>query len=118
MAERRPLVIVGDSIEELPAGDTLPGGSGSGFAWQTVTVNTTMSSGNGYNANGALSMSLPLAIAAGDRFAVHALGSTVTVLRNGNTITFKGTDVADDVTLAPGETIWLVATAADVLEIV
>ena len=119
MAERRPLVIVGNSIEELPAGDTLPGGGGGGGrVWQTVTGNTTMASGNGYNADGALNMSLPLTISTGDRFAVHALGSAVTVLRNGNTITYKGTDVADDVTLAPGETIWLVATAADVVEIV
>lgn len=97
---------------------TVAGGGGGGLTWQTVAVNTTMASGNGYNANGALSMSLPLTISTGDRFAVHALGSTVTVLRNGNTITYKGTDVADDVTIAPGETIYLVATAADVLEIV
>ena len=30
MAERRPLVIVGSKKTELPAGDTLPGGGGSG----------------------------------------------------------------------------------------
>lgn len=29
MAERRPLVVVGGVTQELPSGDTLPGGGGS-----------------------------------------------------------------------------------------
>ncbi len=30
MAERRPLVVVSGTVQELPAGDTLPGGGGGG----------------------------------------------------------------------------------------
>jgi len=39
MTERRPLVIVGDSVEELPAGDTLPA-SGGGQAATPTTLPT------------------------------------------------------------------------------
>ncbi len=32
MAERRPLVVVGGQVQQLPAADTLPGGGGGGAA--------------------------------------------------------------------------------------
>jgi hypothetical protein len=45
MAERRPLVNVSGKIKELPAGDTLPGASGSDPSYSpgTYTVSTETS---------------------------------------------------------------------------
>jgi hypothetical protein len=118
MAERRPLVIVGGEVTELPSGDTLPGsgGGGGGLTWTTVTANTTMTAGSAYIAVGALDMTLPASTAAGDYFIVHAQSATVRVVSNGNVITGVGS--GNDLTLAAGETAWLVARSAGNLEIV
>jgi hypothetical protein len=116
MAERRPLVIVGGEVTELPSGDTLPGGGGGGLTWTTVTANTTMVAGNAYIAVGSLDMTLPASTAAGDYFIVHAQSATVRVVSNGNVITGVGS--GNDLTLAAGETAWLVARSAGNLEIV
>lgn len=115
MAERRPLVIVGGEVTELPSGDTLPGG-GSGLTWTTVTANTTMAAGNAYIAVGALDMTLPASTAAGDYFIVHAQSAQVRIVSNGNVITGVGS--GNNLTLAVGETAWLVARSAGNLEIV
>lgn len=117
MAERRPLVIVGGDVTELPTGDTLPGsGGGGGITWATVTANTTMAAGNAYIAVGALDMTLPVSTATGDYFIVHAQSATVRIVSNGNVITGVGS--GNNLTLAVGETAWLVARSAGNLEIV
>lgn len=140
MANRRPLVLVGGVRKELPNGDTLsisalatgtpdgtkfvrddgtlavPGGGGSGLTWATVTANTTMAAGNAYIAVGALDMTLPVSTATGDYFIVHAQSATVRIVSNGNVITGVGS--GNDLTLATGETAWLVARSSGNLEIV
>jgi hypothetical protein len=39
MAERRPLVIISGQTQELPAGDSLPGGGGGGATGGTAVLN-------------------------------------------------------------------------------
>jgi hypothetical protein len=56
MAERRPLVIVGNDVQELPAGDTVPGVdtivAGSGIAVDaTDPANPIVSATGGSTAN-------------------------------------------------------------------
>lgn len=52
MAERRPLVLIGGSIQQLPSGDTLPGAGGSGLQNNlaaTAAPAVTDDSGSGYS---------------------------------------------------------------------
>lgn len=95
--------------------------SPSGIVWSTVSVNTTMATSRGYIAVGALTMTLPLAVPAGNRFVVHndstnPTGTVVTVAVNGNTI--NKVVSAEGLTLSLGQTAHLVAVANGILEIV
>lgn len=114
MAERRPLVIVNGEVTELPSGDTLPGASG--LSWTTVSANTAMSSGSAYVVTGARDMALPASVSAGNWFIVHAYDATVRVVSNGNVI--NGVGAGNDLTLAAGETVYLVGRSTGNLEIV
>lgn len=113
MAERRPLVIVGDEVAELPLGDTLP--VGGGVVWQVVSTATTMAAGTAYIVTAAVNMTLP-AVAAGDEFIVHAKVNGVRVVSNGNVITGVGS--GNDLAIGAGETAHLVASASGTVEIV
>lgn len=58
MAERRPLVLVGGQLQELPVGDTLPGSGGGGSG----TIATVSGAAQGYlwgtdGTNGVVRMS-------------------------------------------------------------
>lgn len=61
----------------------------------------------------------PATIAAGDRLTVTNIneGDLVTFGRNGHTLQFKGADVADDITLEPGDTVEIVCSDASTMEI-
>lgn len=93
----------------------LIGGSG-GIAWQTVSAATTMSANNAYIVTAAVDMTLPASVSAGDQFIVHALGASVRIIANGNVIRRVGS--GNNLTLASGETAWLVSQSAGNLEIV
>ena len=41
MAVRRPLVLIGGQVQELPAADSLPGGGGGPAAWADITGKPT-----------------------------------------------------------------------------
>lgn len=89
---------------------------GAGLAWSAVSANTTMVAGNGYTATGALDMTLPATVAAGDEFIVHSQDSTVRVVSNGNVIADVGS--GNNLTIENGESVHLVANAAGALEVV
>ena len=105
---------------------------GGGISWVYKTANYTMVAGEGVtiNSNGtARTITLPATIAANDEFIIHHFNPSgtevvVTVARNGHSIRHAGTvnglagGTADDISLADGETIHLVATTATYLEIV
>lgn len=141
MAERRPLVRVDGELRQLPDGDTIEGagsipeapedgktygrkdgdwaeitGGGGGIAWQTVSVATTMSTNNAYIVTAAVDMTLPASVSAGDQFIVHALGASVRIIANGNVIRRVGS--GNNLTLASGETAWMVSQSSGNLEIV
>jgi len=86
-------------------------------SWQAVASDITMGPGY-YLVSGLRALSLPASVTAGLNFVVHAVDDTVSILRNGNTITYMGVDVADDVSIAPGETITLASRAGNEVEIV
>ena len=115
MAVRRPLCIVGNSVEELPTGDTLPG-SGGGVAWSSVSANTAMVADSAYIVTGAHDMTLPAGVAVGEQFIVHAATATVRIVSNGNVI--AGVGSGNDLTIAEGETAYLVGSSTGNLEIV
>ena len=91
-------------------------GGGGGITWSAVSAATTMAANNAYIVTDAVDMTLPSSVAAGDQFIVHALGAAVRVVANGNIINRVGS--GNNLTLADGETVWLVAQAAGNLEIV
>lgn len=93
-----------------------PAPAGGGITWSTVSVNTTMVNDNAYIAIGALDMTLPLTVATGKQFIVHAQSATVRVVSNGNVITGVGS--GNNLTLLIGETAHLVARSTGNLEIV
>ncbi|HET6497702.1 MAG TPA: hypothetical protein VFH17_01410 [Coriobacteriia bacterium] len=101
------------------------GGGGGGIAWSVVTAGQTLV------ADGALlavitttqNFPLPASPTAGQVFIVaNARGSTAGALariQTGASQQIVGTAAAgDDVTVAPGETIYLVARSSTLLEIV
>ena len=91
-------------------------GGGGGITWSAVSAATTMAANNAYIVTDDVDMTLPSSVAAGDQFIVHALGAAVRVVANGNIINRVGS--GNNLTLADGETAWLVAQAAGNLEIV
>ena len=91
------------------------GGSG-GITWSAVSAATTMAANNAYIVTDDVDMTLPSSVSVGDQFIVHALGAAVRVVANGNIINRVGS--GNNLTLADGETAWLVAQAAGNLEIV
>ena len=95
---------------------------GGGLDWLTVSANTTMGTNTAYNVTGARNMTCSSA-AVGDQFIVHAVDATVRVIAgSGREIRYAGTAVVsgttDALTLAKGETVWLVCATANKLEIV
>lgn len=91
-------------------------GAGGGISWQTVSTATTMAANNAYIVTAAVDMTLPASVSAGDQFIVHALGASVRIAANGNVIRRVGS--GNNLTLASGETAWLVSQSAGNLEIV
>lgn len=91
-------------------------GGGGGISWQTVTTATTMAANNAYIVTAAVDMTLPASVSAGEQFIVHALGVSVRIVANGNVINRVGS--GNNLTLADGETAWLVSQSAGNLEIV
>lgn len=92
------------------------GGGGGGISWQTVTTATTMAANNAYIVTAAVDMTLPASVAAGAQFIIHALGVSVRIVANGNVINRVGS--GNNLTLADGETAWLVSQYSGNLEIV
>ena len=123
MAVRKPLVILNDNnVSELPAGDTLPGVGDGVLDWLTVSVNTTMNTNTAYNVSGARNMTVGTAVV-GNNYIVHAVDATVRVIAGaGREIRYANASVVsgatDALTLAKGETVWLVCNATNKLEIV
>jgi hypothetical protein len=98
MAERRPLVIVGEEMQELPAGDTLPGIGGSA-PYELKTASFTVVAHGRYRlgANG-ITATLPAAPGGGEPvwFVPAATGMTgLVVARNGKPIV----GIAEDMTI-------------------
>lgn len=94
----------------------------SGITWQTVSANTTMTTGNAYNVSGARNMTVGTAVV-GNNYIVHAVDATVRVIAGaGREIRYANASVVsgatDALTLAKGETVWLVCNATNKLEIV
>lgn len=50
MAVRRPLVLIGGRVQELPAADSLPGGGGGPAAWADITGKPQLLSSDGWQA--------------------------------------------------------------------
>lgn len=118
MAERRPLCVVGTDVIELPVGDTLPGGGGgTGLTVLDVTANATLSNNTIHRAFGTISLSIPATVPVAQLFIVDAMDGAVTILRNGNTLTYKNVTVADDLSLQPGDSVRLTSGAANKVEI-
>jgi hypothetical protein len=120
MAERRPLVIVGSEAVELPVGDTLPGGGsgGGGISWLTIAASGTCAVNTHERVTGAYTRTLP-AIAANDFFVIHAQGGSV-VISTPHTVKYGTTTVCapgDTLTLAQGETVYLLANSSSELGI-
>lgn len=75
------------------------------------------------SAGTARSITLPASVAVGDKFTISHLNTSgtvvvVSIIRNGLTLRYQGTTVADDISLADGETVQLVATTTTQVEIV
>lgn len=118
MAERRPLVIVGSEVVELPSGDTLPGGGGGGggITWSVSGSASTLAADTAQIVTAAVNKTLPATTSAGQQFIVHAKVDGVRIVSNGNVITGVGS--GNDLTLLAGETAHLVASSSGNLEIV
>lgn len=101
------------SLSDLAA---FSGHGSGGIAWQTAGTVTTMAANNAYIVTAAVDMTLPASVSAGDQFIVHALGASVRIVANGNVINRVGS--GNNLTLADGETAWLVSQSAGNLEIV
>lgn len=116
-----------DQTDLQAALDALQGGVDAAEAqgWTVVTAGQTLAAGDRLLAviTATQDFPLPASPAAGDRFIVaNARGSTAGALvriQTGGGQQIIGTPAAgDDVTVAPGETIVLVARSSTVLEIV
>ena len=95
-----------------------------GRPWAAVTAGQTLVPGDRLVATITTTQNFPLpsALTAGDMFIVaNARGSTTGALariQTGSSQRIIGAAVDDDVTVAPGETIYLVARSTTLLEIV
>lgn len=117
MAERRPLVIVGSEVVELPSGDTLPGGGGGGgITWSVSGSASTLAADTAQIVTAAVNKTLPAITSAGQQFIVHAKVDGVRIVSNGNVITGVGS--GNDLTLLAEETAHLVVSSSGNLEIV
>lgn len=100
------------------------GGGGGSTDWIIATTGQTLADGAPVLAVITTTQNFPLPTSptAGDRFVVgNARGSTAGALVRVQTDAGQqiiGAAVGDDVTVAPGETIYLVARSASLLEIV
>jgi hypothetical protein len=97
-----------------------PTGGGGGIEWTSVSTDTTMVADTGYAVSGAHTMTLPATIAAGDLFPVHASDAAVSISTS-YTITYGTQTVCssgDTLTLAAGETVYLLAKSTSALEII
>jgi hypothetical protein len=94
--------------------------SSGGTTWLYKTTSYTIVANEGVVANiSSGTITLPATIAAGDPFIINNKHADVlTIADAGHTIQYKGTSYTDNVTLAQGETIHLVATTTALLEIV
>jgi hypothetical protein len=98
------------------------GGGGSSTTsppnWQVITADQTISAGLAYLVNGGGSriLTLPSEINQGDQYIVKSTSTNVTILANGNLISQAG--AGNNLTITDGETAWLVASSANVLEVV
>lgn len=92
------------------------GGGGGGVAWSAVSANTAMAADSAYIVTGARDMTLPAGVTVGQQFIVHAATATVRIVSNGNVI--AGVGSGNDLTIAEGETAYLVGSSTGNLEIV
>jgi len=101
-----------------PASSAAPAAGQSGLVWTVVTAGQTILPNQGYTINNAVTqdMTLPLSVPTGDYFVVHAKGAIHRVVSNGNVIDLVGE--GNDLTLAAGETVWLVSFGTGTLEVV
>lgn len=91
----------------------------SNLKWTVINDARTLTPNQKYLVDataGALSETLPSPLTPGDSFIVHAVGNLVTLLTNGNTV--SGVPVGDDLGIADGETVHLVARTTTALNIV
>lgn len=122
MATRKPLVLVGGRIKELPAGDVVdvPPEGGGGAAWTTVSADGEMVAAVPERVTAAVTRDLPATIAANDLFTLHAQGGDViiatphTIKRGASTICVP----SDTLTVAQGETVYLLANSISELGII
>ncbi len=82
------------------------GGTVELASWTVVTANTVMQAGGQYLAdarNGALTLTVPSGLTAGQGFLIKALGNTVTIARGTNVFAMQGMGPTDDLGLAAGQ---------------
>ena len=113
---------VSKTIYQRVGAEVVAVANASGITWQTVSANTTMTTGNAYNVSGARNMTVGSAVV-GDNYIVHAVDATVRVIAGaGREIRYANASVVsgatDALTLAKGETVWLVCNATNKLGIV
>ena len=88
------------------------------------TTSTTLVPAAGIHVDasgGTVVKTLPVPLVQGSVFQVHRMdnsANTCRVAASSNTITYKDSDIGGDLTLAPGETVKLVATSTTEAEIV
>lgn len=87
-----------------------------GITWSTSGTASTLVANAAEIVTAAVDKTLPASVAAGDQFIVHAEIDGVRIVSNGNVISDIGS--GNDLTLENGQTAYLVARAANTLEIV
>lgn len=95
---------------------TIEASGGGGITWTTTASPITLAASDAKIVTAAVDITLPASTATGDQFIVHAKVSGVRVVSNGNVITGVGS--GNNLTLIAGETVWLIASATNTLEIV
>ena len=102
------------------------GNIGGGIQWFYKTASDTIVAGQGWvmwSAGVARTVTMPATLVVGDEFIIHhtdadANNVLLTIADNGHNIQYMGVNYTANVTLEKGETIHLVATSANVLQIV
>lgn len=87
-----------------------------GITWSTSGTASELVPDAAEIVTAAVDKTLPASVAAGDQFIVHAEIDGVRIVSNGNVISDIGS--GNDLTLENGQTAYLVASAANTLEIV